>query len=195
MVDIIARLCLNPLTFNRLHGMLHKSRRGGFAEIDDYIRKKSNRGVPHVLLFITFITFLSTFLSHCTPNVEQVCHLECDWQRGEERGGGSFGGRSKSFMGRGEEEIADRTLSVSNYFYCPKSPFLVQSGLLGSCKKSSPSHSSPRDISRTLSCCGAKARCIQVNSIHLRCNQQRNLLHPHTYHWLSPNNYFPPKSP
>lgn len=79
-------------------------------------------------------------------------------------------------MGKGEEEIADRTLSVSNYFYCPKSPFLVQSGLLGSCKKSSPSHSSPRDISRSLSCCGAKARCIQVSSIHLWCDQQRNLL-------------------
>lgn len=100
--------------------------------------------------------------------------------------------RSKSFMGKGEEEIADRTLSVSNYFYCPKSPFLVQSGLLGSCKKSSPSHSFPRDVSRSLSCCGAKACCTQVSSIHLRCDQQRNLPHPHAYRWLSPSNCFPP---
>lgn len=69
--------------------------------------------------------------------------LESDWERGEERGEGSFGGHSKSFMGKGEEEIAHRTLSVSNYFYCPKSPFLVQSGLLRSCKTSSPSYSSP----------------------------------------------------
>lgn len=68
-----------------------------------------------------------------------------------------FGGHSKRFMGKGEEEIAARTLRVSNYFYYPKSPFLVQSGLLGSCKKLFPSHSSPRDISKSLLCCGAKA--------------------------------------
>lgn len=82
-------------------------------------------------------------------------------------------------MGKGEGEIADRTLSVSNYFYCPKSPFLVQSGLLGSCKKLSPSHSSPRDASRALSCFGAKACCFQVSSVHLRCESSVILFHPH----------------
>lgn len=103
-----------------------------------------------------------------------------------------FGGHSKSFMGKGEEEIAARTLRVSNYFYCPKSPFLDQSELLGSCKKSFPSQSSPRDISRSLLCCGPKACRIQVSSLHLQNDQQPNLLHPHTYRWLSPSNCFPP---
>lgn len=92
-------------------------------------------------------------------------------------------------MGKAEEEIADRTLSVSNYFYCPKSPFLLQSGLLGSCKKSSPSHSSPGDLSRPLSCCGAKACCI-----HLASDQQRHLWHPHAQPWLGPSSGFPPDS-
>lgn len=103
-----------------------------------------------------------------------------------------FGGHSKRFMGKGEEEIAARTLRVSNYFYYPKSPFLVQSGLLGSCKKLLPSHSSPRDVSKSLLCCGAKACHIQVSSVHLRSDQQPNLLRPHTYRWLGPSNCFPP---
>lgn len=88
---------------------------------------------------------------------------------------GVLGGYSKSFMGKGEEEIADRALSVSNYFYCLKSPFFVQSGLLGSCKKLFSSHSSPRDLSRSLSGCRAKACCIQVRSIQRGCDQQGSL--------------------
>lgn len=105
-----------------------------------------------------------------------------------------FGGHSKRFMSKGEEEIAARTLRVSNYFYYPKSPFLVQSGLLGSCKKLFPSRSSPRDISKALLCCGAKVCHIQVSSVHLRSDQQPNLLHPHTDRWLGPSNCFPPEA-
>lgn len=75
-----------------------------------------------------------------------------------------LGGNSKGFRGKGGEEIADWTLRVSNYFYCPKSPFLAQSGLLGSSKKYSPCHSSPKEMSRSLSCCGVKT-CLHVSSI------------------------------
>lgn len=68
--------------------------------------------------------------------------MEEEWGR---EGRGILGGNSKSFMGKGGEEIADWTLRVSNYFYSPHSPsFLAQSGLLGSSKKCSPCHSSPQ---------------------------------------------------
>lgn len=59
--------------------------------------------------------------------------------QGERERGIFLGGNSKGFMGEGGEEIADWTLRVSNYFYCPYSPsFLAQSGLLGNSKKCSP---------------------------------------------------------
>lgn len=80
------------------------------------------------------------------------------------KGNRILGGNSKSFMGKGKEEIADWTLGVSSYFYCPKSPFLALSGLLGSSKKCSLYHSSPKEMSRSLSRSGGKTCCLKKST-------------------------------
>lgn len=107
-------------------------RLGGFAEIDGYV-SANNRGIPRAV------------------NIASLIRSKAGTESPAERRGrgvgkrGILGRNSKSFTGKGGEEIADWTLRVSNYFYCPHSPsFLAQSGLLGSSKKCSPCHSSPQ---------------------------------------------------
>lgn len=98
------------------------------------------------------------YVSAYNRGIPQVVNTESWNLRVQQRRGGGgwrrearsiLGGNSKSFMGKGREEIAGWTLRVLNYFYCPYSPsFLTQSGVLGSSKKRPSRHPSPKEMSR-----------------------------------------------
>lgn len=112
----------------------------GLAEIDGYVTA-NNSGTLRV------VNIMSLVWSKAVS--ESPVKRWGGWEWGGRVGEGFLGGNSKSFMGKGGEEIASWTLRVSNYFYCPHSPsFSVQSGVLGSSKKHSRCHSFPKEMSR-----------------------------------------------
>lgn len=101
---------LHEVQGNRWRGLIKASfgRGKGFAKIGGYVRA-NNRGMPQAVNIASLI--------------RGKTRTESPTERwGGEWGRGILGGNSKSFMGEGGEEIADWTLRVSNYFYCPHSP-------------------------------------------------------------------------
>lgn len=68
----------------------------------------NNRGIPQAVNIASLILGESW-----------NCRVQQSDGGGGERREGFLGGNSKSFMGKGSEEIAGWTLRVSNYFYCP----------------------------------------------------------------------------